>query len=51
LNWCISKGTLPIPGAKNAKQAEQNAGAIGWRLKEGEVEELDRVSDGVEREV
>jgi aryl-alcohol dehydrogenase-like predicted oxidoreductase len=21
LNWCICKGTLPIPGAKNAKQA------------------------------
>lgn len=50
LNWCICKGTLPIPGAKNARQAEQNAGAVGWRLTEEEVEELDRVSDGARRE-
>lgn len=45
LNWCICKGTLPIPGAKNAKQAEENAGALGWKLTEGEVEKLDRASD------
>ncbi|MDW8327422.1 MAG: aldo/keto reductase [Anaerolineales bacterium] len=44
LNWCICKGTLPIPGAKNAKQAEQNAGALGWRLTQEEVARLDRVS-------
>lgn len=45
LNWCICKGTLPIPGAKNAKQAEENAGALGWKLTEEEVEKLDRASD------
>ena len=27
---------LPIPGAKNARQASQNAGALGWRLTEEE---------------
>ena len=32
LNWIICKGAVPIPGAKNAAQAEQNAGALGWRL-------------------
>ncbi len=46
LNWTISKGTVPIPGAKNAEQAEQNAGTLGWRLTEEEVELLDRKSGG-----
>ena len=32
LNWVICKGALPIPGAKNAAQVEQNAGSAGWRL-------------------
>ena len=45
LNWCIYKGALPIPGAKNAAQAEENAGALGWKLTEEEVAKLDEVSD------
>ncbi len=45
LNWLICKGALPIPGAKNLAQAEQNAGALGWRLTEEEVELLDEASD------
>ena len=45
LNWTICKGTLPIPGAKNLSQAEQNAGAVGWRLTEGDVAALDEASD------
>ncbi|NDJ62090.1 MAG: aldo/keto reductase [Chloroflexi bacterium] len=44
LNWTICKGTLPIPGAKNAKQAEHNAGAVGWRLTADEVAQLDEIS-------
>ncbi len=32
LNWVLCKGALPIPGAKNAKQAGENSGATGWRL-------------------
>jgi diketogulonate reductase-like aldo/keto reductase len=47
LNWTICKGTLPIPGAKNAKQASQNAGALGWRLSPDQIAVLDRVSDGL----
>jgi len=47
LNWCICKDVLPIPGAKNAKQAEENAGALGWKLTEEEVAKLDEVSDSV----
>jgi len=45
LNWTICKGTLPIPGAKNAEQAAQNAGAIGWRLTPEQVKALDEASD------
>ena len=45
LNWTICKGTLPIPGAKTVSQAEQNAGALGWRLTDDEVAALDEASD------
>ena len=41
LNWVICKGALPIPGAKTAQQAEENAGAIGWRLSSDEVSAMD----------
>ncbi|HVO23674.1 MAG TPA: aldo/keto reductase [Candidatus Margulisiibacteriota bacterium] len=43
LNWIICKGAVPIPGAKNKAQAEQNAGALGWRLTPDEVRALDAV--------
>jgi aryl-alcohol dehydrogenase-like predicted oxidoreductase len=38
INWLLTKDPciLPIPGAKNARQASQNAGALGWRLTEEE---------------
>ena len=42
LNWLIAQGNvIPIPGAKNAIQAQQNAGAIGWAMEPEEVEQLD----------
>lgn len=44
LNWVICKGALPIPGAKTAAQAVENAGAIGWRLTPAEVAKLDEAS-------
>jgi aryl-alcohol dehydrogenase-like predicted oxidoreductase len=47
LNWCICKGTLPIPGAKNALQAQENSGALGWRLTEEEINKLDEISSRV----
>jgi len=41
LNWLISQGNIiPIPGAKNASQAKQNAGALGWELTPDEIELL-----------
>ncbi len=45
LNWVICKGALPIPGAKNIQQAEENAGGAGWRLTEEEVHRLDEATD------
>lgn len=47
LNWTMCKGTLPIPGVRNARQAEQNAGALGWRLTADEVAALDALSERV----
>jgi len=44
LNWIISKGAVPIPGAKNRAQAEENAGAMGWSLSAEEISALDRVA-------
>jgi aryl-alcohol dehydrogenase-like predicted oxidoreductase len=41
LNWLIAQGNIvPIPGAKNAKQAKQNAGALDWELTPDEVKLL-----------
>lgn len=47
INWTIYKGALPIPGAKNINQLEQNAGALGWSLTDDEVALLDETSDRV----
>jgi len=44
LNWVIAKGAVPIPGAKNRHQAEENAGALGWDLDGDEVARLDRAA-------
>ncbi len=44
LAFLIAKGAVPIPGAKNRDQAEQNAGALGWRMSDEEVAALDVVS-------
>lgn len=41
INWCISKGTIPIPGVKSIKQAEENLGALGWQLSSDEVLQLE----------
>jgi aryl-alcohol dehydrogenase-like predicted oxidoreductase len=44
LNWTICKGAVPIPGAKTARHAEQNVGALGWRLTVDEIRALDEAS-------
>ncbi|HEX5837615.1 MAG TPA: aldo/keto reductase, partial [Anaerolineales bacterium] len=47
LNWVICKGAMPIPGAKTAEQAQENAGALGWRLTEEEIASLDAASESI----
>ena len=49
INWVRSKGALPIPGAKNINQAEQNIDILNWELEEDEVSRLDEMSDRVEK--
>lgn len=44
INWTMARGALPIPGAKNRRQAEENAGAAGWHLTADEVALLDAAS-------
>jgi aryl-alcohol dehydrogenase-like predicted oxidoreductase len=44
LAWIIAQGAVPIPGAKNRSQAEQNAGALGWQMTEAELARLDAAS-------
>ncbi|MEK6221575.1 MAG: aldo/keto reductase [Chloroflexota bacterium] len=41
LNWAIQKGTIPIPGVKNLRQAKETLGALGWQLYDVDVAELD----------
>jgi aryl-alcohol dehydrogenase-like predicted oxidoreductase len=44
LAWLIAQGAVPIPGAKNREQAEQNAGALGWHLTAEELDLLTQAS-------
>jgi len=47
LNWLICKGALPIPGAKNVRQAEENAGGTGWQMTEDEIARLDEATKNI----
>ena len=49
LNWCICKGTIPIPGAKSVEQAKDNIAALGWQLDSNEMAELDRAAATVDK--
>ena len=45
LNWLImQENVIPIPGAKNAQQAAENAGAMGWQLSAEDVRQLSLLS-------
>jgi aryl-alcohol dehydrogenase-like predicted oxidoreductase len=45
INWLIAQGNvIPIPGAKNAIQASENALSLGWRLNEEDRASLEQVS-------
>ena len=49
INWTICKGGVPIPGARDLKQASENIGSIGWSLSPDALEELDRVAMQVKK--
>lgn len=51
LNWCICKGTIPIPGAKSLSQATENIGALGWQLSLTEVESLDQTANRLDKKM
>lgn len=40
----MAKGAVPIPGAKNRGQAEENAGALGWHMDGDDVAALDEAA-------
>ncbi len=46
LNWllCRDENIIPIPGAKNERQASENAGSIGWRLSSKEFDQVDQAA-------
>lgn len=49
LNWLIVQdNVIPIPGAKNAEQAQEFAGAVGWKLTKEEAEELRSLASKVD---
>mmetsp|Transcript_38705 Transcript_38705/g.125156 ORF Transcript_38705/g.125156 Transcript_38705/m.125156 type:complete len:354 (-) Transcript_38705:110-1171(-) len=47
INYVVSKGAIPIPGARNAEMAAANMGAMGWRLSEAEVGALEAAADAI----
>ena len=50
LNLCADTAqVVPIVGAKNAAQVRDNLGAIGWRLLDREVADLESAADAVPR--
>jgi aryl-alcohol dehydrogenase-like predicted oxidoreductase len=47
LRWLIENDTvLPIPGAKNRKQATDNAGALTFHLTQDEIDALETATRG-----
>ena len=43
--WLLSKkDVIPIPGAKNIKQAKENADSAAFKLKESETSEMESLS-------
>ncbi|KAL6506827.1 hypothetical protein OROHE_022264 [Orobanche hederae] len=48
LNWLIAQeNVVPIPGARNGEQAKEFAGSVGWKLTEGQVEELRSIASEI----
>ena len=48
INWCLCKGTVPIPGVKNMKQATDNLSALQWKLTAQEIADLDFLAENTQ---
>jgi len=44
LNWCRAHGAMPIPGIRNAEQADLAAEALAWSLDASERQRLDQLA-------
>lgn len=44
LNWNMVKGAVPLVGIRNPKQAEQAIEALGWKLHDEDIRQIDDVS-------
>ena len=45
LNWLVVQdNVIPIPGAKNAKQAQDNGGAMGWEMEPEDAQQLGTIA-------
>ena len=47
INWCVAKGTVPIPGARTIQQARDNLGALKWKLDADDLRLLDSASSDI----
>ncbi len=45
INWCIAQGTVPIPGAKSLRNAQDNINSLSWSLSAAEVDELSAMAE------
>jgi len=45
LNWVLSKGAIPIVGAKNISQIKDNIAALDWQLSAKDVARLDEAAN------
>ena len=44
INWTLKHGAVPIPGAKNRRQMEDNLGAAGWLMTDDEALVLEKAA-------
>lgn len=47
LNWVISQGAVPIPGARTPERFGEYLGALGWRLTEDEAGQLEEAAEAL----
>lgn len=45
LNWVLSKGAIPVVGAKNITQIKDNIAALDWQLSDKDVARLDKAAN------